>query len=79
MSRTEPTEWEEMVLAVPCAYCDSPPGEWCGTKSGYWSTWLHAVRERPIRDAYHRGITRGREWERDLAARRDAEANARAG
>lgn len=69
MSRTAPTEWEEMVLAVACTYCDSPPGEWCGTKTGYWSTWLHAARERPIQAAFHRGIRAGREQERERARR----------
>lgn len=82
MSRTQPTEWEEMVLAIACTYCDSPPGEWCGTRTGYWSTWLHAAREHPIQVAYQRGKAMGRQIERDLArgaARRDAEATRAAG
>jgi hypothetical protein len=55
MSRTKPHDLDEIALSVPCPFCGAQPDEWCTTKSGEWSSWLHSRRSTPIRDAWGLG------------------------
>lgn len=51
MSRTRPNDLDEIALELPCPHCGSPADEWCVTKNGRWSEWLHSRRTTPIRNA----------------------------
>ena len=32
------------MVAIRCTYCDAAPGEWCVTKGGHRSGYLHSAR-----------------------------------
>lgn len=60
MSRNAPTELEQLILELPCAYCNAQPGVWCVTASGRWpgqrwAIWMHADREWIVREAWRVG------------------------
>lgn len=52
-----------------CEYCFADYDEWCVTKSGARTHYLHQVRQWPIREAasrgYMEGVDDGRRWERE--------------
>jgi len=44
VSRTQPTESQQAELRETCADCGAKPGDWCTTKSGRWTGYLHSSR-----------------------------------
>lgn len=60
MSRTDPrAEDESAVRLLPCGRCGAAPGEWCRTSSGRYADYLHACRERPVREGWSAGFREG--------------------
>lgn len=60
MSRTRPREEDEIaVRLLPCSYCGVTAGEWCRTASGRVAGYLHAARERPVREGWSTGFCEG--------------------
>lgn len=44
MSKTNPTAYEGLELRWPCHHCHAKVGEWCTTKTGRHSQFLHSSR-----------------------------------
>ena len=42
----------ELALYGPCLYCQANAGQWCFTKTGKRSTFLHTDRTDAVRMAY---------------------------
>lgn len=61
MSRTKPSEWDRLVLQLPCGFCGAKEGDWCLRRA--WDThevtgyavWLHSARDRLLRAARQEG------------------------
>ena len=50
---------DALALRYPCLYCRAQPDEWCLTKSGARSTYLHSWRQSPVREAWLEGYHDG--------------------
>jgi hypothetical protein len=68
VSRTKPSELQQVQLLVPCSYCRANVGHWCRVAAGHWvgdwATTLHAARWWAIQPYVAPVI---REWDRYLS------------
>lgn len=46
---------EDLMLLIPCSFCEEPPGSWCRTATGVLTVYLHGPRRNPIHEAWGRG------------------------
>lgn len=64
---------DAIAVRLYCDYCHAKPGDWCRTKSGYTTQFLHACRTDLIREAWSEGYGESEKYiEQDRRKRRDA-------
>lgn len=59
VTRTNPSEMDELALWLQCSFCDSEPGEWCRTRSNRLADYLHGARTWPLWEARSNGYQEG--------------------
>lgn len=58
MTRCDMSDVEIVAVLIPCPYCHSG-FQWCRTKSGAWSSYLHADRSEPVYRLWREGFLEG--------------------
>lgn len=52
-------ELHKLALWYPCPYCRADADQWCTTKGGHRSSYLHTSRQHGVWQAHVRGYAEG--------------------